>query len=303
MAKKRTTRKAKASSKAAGRSSAKKKAAAKRTSAKKGAAKKPTAKKKATRKKTVAKKSVTKKAAAKKAAKKTARKPAKKTTPTKKAKASSTKSASRKVVKKTGKKVAAKKTAKLSAAKQAGAKKPAAPKAAGKAKAKQSSKAHPANVAKPLIYEPKTPQHDLAELTSLPPEKQCKTSAGAGLNARDLEQFRQLLLDKRAELRGDVTAMRSQAFGTSEQVGDESRMPLHMADLGSDNFEHELTLALVEGEQVILREIEEALERIKNRTYGICLATGRPIGKKRLTAKPWAKYCYEYTLAQERGAR
>jgi DnaK suppressor protein len=140
-------------------------------------------------------------------------------------------------------------------------------------------------------------------LTSLPPEKQCKTSADAGLNTRDLEHFRRLLLDKRAELRGDVTAMRSQAFGSSEQVGDESRMPLHMADLGSDNFEHELTLALVEGEQVILREIEEALERIKNRTFGICLGTGRPIGKKRLTAKPWAKYCYEYTLAQERGAR
>jgi DnaK suppressor protein len=298
VAKKRTTRKAKPASKQAARSTAKKKKAAKRATAKKAATKKTTSKTKDAAKKATAKKTVTKKKAAKKAAKKSTRKAAtKKVSSSKKPQSASAKStASKKAAKKTAarKTVAAKKPpAKRVAAKQTSPAKPATPKAAGKAKPKP----------KPPIYEPKTPHHDLAELTSLPPEKQCKTSADAGLNTRDLEHFRRLLLDKRAELRGDVTAMRSQAFGSSEQVGDESRMPLHMADLGSDNFEHELTLALVEGEQVILREIEEALERIKNRTFGICLGTGRPIGKKRLTAKPWAKYCYEYTLAQERGAR
>ena len=72
-----------------------------------------------------------------------------------------------------------------------------------------------------------------------------------------------------------------------------------MADLGTDNYEHEFTLGLIEGRQQLVREIDEALERIAKGTYGICVATGKPIGKGRLRAEPWAKYCYEYKLAQE----
>jgi len=84
-------------------------------------------------------------------------------------------------------------------------------------------------------------------------------------------------------------------------TGDLSNMPIHMADLGSDNFEQEFTLGLIESERQILREIDEALARIENGTYGICLATGRPISKARLKAKPWAKYCIEYAKRLERG--
>jgi RNA polymerase-binding transcription factor DksA len=50
-------------------------------------------------------------------------------------------------------------------------------------------------------------------------------------------------------------------------------------------------------------EIEDALERIRQGTYGVCLATGKPIGKARLRATPWARFCYEHTLALERGER
>jgi RNA polymerase-binding protein DksA len=78
-------------------------------------------------------------------------------------------------------------------------------------------------------------------------------------------------------------------------------MPVHMADLGSDNYELEFTLGLIEGERALLQEIDEALERIRTGQYGICLATGKPIGKARLKAKPWAKFCYEHMLALEKG--
>lgn len=123
------------------------------------------------------------------------------------------------------------------------------------------------------------------------------------LTLADVEEFRHMLLAKRAEILGDVSTLQGEALHANRQeaAGDLSSMPIHMADLGSDNYELEFTLGLIEGERAILKEIDEAIERIRTGTYGQCLATGAPIGKSRLRAKPWAKYCYEYTLAQERG--
>jgi len=101
---------------------------------------------------------------------------------------------------------------------------------------------------------------------------------------------------------GDVTAMADEAFSRNRQdaSGNLSSMPIHMADLGTDNYEQEFTLGLLEGERALLNEINEALLRIERGTYGICLATGKPIGKARLRATPWTKYCYEYVIEQER---
>lgn len=123
------------------------------------------------------------------------------------------------------------------------------------------------------------------------------------LGKKDLEIFRQLLLAKRARLMGDVTGMTDMALRRNRQnaAGDLSNMPIHMADLGSDNFEQEFTLGLIENEHVVLREIDEALQRIDDGTYGICLGTDKPISKARLKAKPWAKYCIEYAQRLERG--
>ena len=119
------------------------------------------------------------------------------------------------------------------------------------------------------------------------------------------EPYRQLLLEKRAQLVGDVSTLQDEALSRNRQdaAGDLSNMPIHMADLGTDNYEQEFTLGLIEGERRLLREIDEALERIEKGTYGVCLATGRPVGRARLKAQPWARYCYEYMLAQEKGQK
>ena len=123
------------------------------------------------------------------------------------------------------------------------------------------------------------------------------------LTKKDLDHFRELLLVKRAQLIGDVTTLQDEALSKSRQdaAGDLSNMPIHMADLGTDNYEQEFTLGLIEGERAVLREIDEALQRIEEGTYGICAATGSPIGKARLRARPWAKYCYEYVMSLEQG--
>lgn len=123
------------------------------------------------------------------------------------------------------------------------------------------------------------------------------------LSAADLEEFRQLLIAKRRELVGDVSQLESQAMGQNGGGSgpSTSSMPIHMADLGSDTWEQELTLGLIENERGLLREIDEALDRIEGQTYGICLATNRPITKSRLRARPWAKYCIEYARKRELG--
>lgn len=122
------------------------------------------------------------------------------------------------------------------------------------------------------------------------------------LTAEELESFREMLMAKRRELVGDVANLESEAMNRNTGSGTiNSTMPIHMADLGSDTWEQELTLGLIERERGLLREIDEALARIENRTYGICLATNRPISKSRLRAQPWAKYCIEYARKRELG--
>ena len=122
------------------------------------------------------------------------------------------------------------------------------------------------------------------------------------LSTEELREFNQLLLDKRAELAGDVTRLTNEALNSKgPEHGEHSAMPIHMADLGTDNWEQEFTLGLLANEQALIREIDEALARIENKTYGICLAMHKRISKARLRAKPWAKYCIEYARVLEDG--
>ncbi len=135
---------------------------------------------------------------------------------------------------------------------------------------------------------------------SQPPEK---PSPKTKFSEEDLDEFRQLLLAKRAELIGDVDHMTSEALRDSKPggLGNLSNVPIHMADVGSDNWEQEFTLGLVANERQRLKEIDAALQRIADHTYGICEATHKPIGKQRLRAEPWARYCIEYAREKELG--
>ena len=120
------------------------------------------------------------------------------------------------------------------------------------------------------------------------------------LTAKQLREFRELLLAKRHQLAGDVQRLTEEALHR-DNGGETTHMPIHMADVGSDNWEQDFTIGLIANEQTLVREIDEALERIRTKTYGVCLATHRPISLARLMAKPWAKYCIEYARAREEG--
>jgi len=129
-----------------------------------------------------------------------------------------------------------------------------------------------------------------------------KSKVRTNLSAKELREFKAMLLDKRAELAGDVEHLTSEALNRKNSgVNEQSSMPIHMADLGSDTWEQDFTLGLIANEQALVREIDEALERIEDRTYGMCVATDKPISVERLRAKPWAKYCIEYARLREEG--
>lgn len=125
-------------------------------------------------------------------------------------------------------------------------------------------------------------------------------SKGNGkLTKKDLQKFRDLLLAKRNELLGSFSSMEREAL--KSESSDLSKLPMHMADLGTDNYDRDFTLGLMDSERKLLREIDEALDRIENGNYGICIGSGKMIPKPRLEAIPWAKYCVEYARLLEKG--
>ena len=111
----------------------------------------------------------------------------------------------------------------------------------------------------------------------------------------DLETFRQSLLNLRARLSGNLSHLAEEALRTTggENSGGLSNTPIHMADLGTDNFEQEFTLSLIQNEEQVLVEIAEALNRINHGTYGKCEECGSPIPKARLQALPYTRHCVD----------
>ena len=113
------------------------------------------------------------------------------------------------------------------------------------------------------------------------------------MKKKDMKVYKERLLQLRARLRGDVSALAEAALHKtrSESAGDLSSMPIHMGDVGSDNFEQEFTLGLLENDGETLERIELALERIEDGVYGCCTECERVIPKTRLNVLPYTPYC------------
>lgn len=318
-ASKKTTRKAAPKKKASARPSTARKTKSK-TRTKKAAPRKKPAAKKAPRSasKKVAKKATKK--TAKKTGKKTTKKVAKKTTKKPAAKKAPKKAASKKSTASAKKKTKA--TSKTSA--QAGAKGADAKKGADAGKPnrkgitivsdrpkkksapkKAVSKFPPTGerllgpgspVRKPLI--PSGPgraadaQRERA--ATEPTGKKAKTP----FNKRELDRFKAILLTKRAELFGDMSQMESGALRSNS--GGLSHTPQHFAEQGSDSYDQSLSLDLAAADRRLIVEIDAALQRIADKTFGICELTGKPIKKTRLEELPWARHSIEAARELER---
>lgn len=118
------------------------------------------------------------------------------------------------------------------------------------------------------------------------------------LTADELEEFRELILKKRADALEDIEAMRAQVEDHREHEGD-SAYSFHMADAGTDAMELEKLYLMIARQQKYVGYLERALERIENGTYGVCRVTGKPIPKERLRAVPHTEISIEAKRQQK----
>jgi RNA polymerase-binding transcription factor DksA len=124
-----------------------------------------------------------------------------------------------------------------------------------------------------------------------------------GLKSEDVESYRQVLQSLRSRLRGDLDQMTDEALrrDTNGGSGNLSNVPLHMADLGTDNYDQEFTLGLIENEQGTLELVNEALDRVAKGTFGQCVECGDAISRPRLQAIPYARHCIKCARKLEGG--
>jgi RNA polymerase-binding transcription factor DksA len=116
---------------------------------------------------------------------------------------------------------------------------------------------------------------------------------------RRLEAERQRL----AELRDGYAMDNLRTESEQESLSELSTAAQHQADLGTETFERERDLSILEQVEAELADVEHALERLENGTYGTCEACGRPIDEARLEAQPATRFCMDDQAAAEREAR
>ena len=109
----------------------------------------------------------------------------------------------------------------------------------------------------------------------------------------EIDSYRQRLLALKKRLGADLSGLEEEALRGvgAESSGGLSNVPVHPADLGNDNYEEEVTLGLLENEDQLLDEINDALDRIEQGTFGRCEECGQEISRERLEALPYARYC------------
>lgn len=199
--------------------------------------------------------------------------------------------------KKTVKKSAVKKTAAKSAArkpvKKSAAKKPVK-KAAVKKPVRKAAK-------KPAAKKPAV-KKTAAQKTVKKPEPKNPVPVKVKFTANQIKTFRQRLHELRDRVVDGINFLAGDNLTRSprDSAGDLSNYSLHMADQGTDNFDREFALSQLSGEQDVIYEIDEALQRLNEGSYGVCEDCGCAIAKERLLALPFARRCIKCKAIYEK---
>ncbi|HUR57633.1 MAG TPA: TraR/DksA C4-type zinc finger protein [Opitutaceae bacterium] len=116
------------------------------------------------------------------------------------------------------------------------------------------------------------------------------------------KRYHKLLLDLRTSLTEGIERHSEETLKRSakDDAGDLSAYGQHMADAGTDTFDRDFALSMVASEQEALSEIDAAIKRIHDGTYGICEITQKPIAKERLLAVPFTRHSAEAQKDLER---
>jgi RNA polymerase-binding protein DksA len=122
------------------------------------------------------------------------------------------------------------------------------------------------------------------------------------LNKKDLKRFEKKLLSERERLAKSLEKLEQSVLKRTqrESSGDLSAYSIHMADLGTDAIERENDLQVASVEGRLLIEINEAISRIEDGTYGSCETCGKSIDHNRLAVVPQARLCLKCQEQAER---
>ena len=108
------------------------------------------------------------------------------------------------------------------------------------------------------------------------------------------------LLTLRDKINQQMEFHSGEALINHRDAGEKNGMSTHMADLGSDNFLHDMELSMITNEGEVLEEIDEAIQRLITGEYGQCMDCSKKIQEERLNAKPYAMYCIECKSIREK---
>ena len=117
------------------------------------------------------------------------------------------------------------------------------------------------------------------------------------LTKKDLQRFKEALIRYRNRLTGDIESIQEEAL----QPGEQDVSLDHLADHGSETFDYDFNLGLIENVGKTILEIDKALKKIEKGTYGICSGCRKPIPVPRLEFLPWARFCVDCQKKVENG--
>lgn len=125
---------------------------------------------------------------------------------------------------------------------------------------------------------------------------------GKKLDKKTTQFYKNLLLEKREELVGDIAHIAKETLKESQKdaSGDISGYSFHMADVATDNYDREFSLGLASKERGVLFEINHALQKIQDGGFGLCEICKKSIAKVRLKAVPYATLCLKCQEAREK---
>jgi DnaK suppressor protein len=115
------------------------------------------------------------------------------------------------------------------------------------------------------------------------------------LSASELNHYKKLILAQKNEILENQRKLREALVdeSTGEYVGENSTFSMHMAEQGTDEMEREKAYMLIQRDEKHLFYLDNALDRIERKSYGLCISCGKPIEKGRLEAVPITQHCYK----------
>jgi len=122
------------------------------------------------------------------------------------------------------------------------------------------------------------------------------------MNKAELTKYKTALLELREKAAGEVNHIENDTLKKSQRdaSGDLSGYSLHMADMATDNYDRDFSLGLAASGREAVLLIDEALKRVKDKSFGACLGCGKNIKKTRLKAIPYAQYCIKCQSKEEK---